>query len=185
VFVGSNKEYYEGGCSPASLDESHKDYDPDCEQLGECHHPFIMHVRQGVSAPGAMTPTPSYILDRLMARSNWNPATQTCDEGSLFEQDSAPPASDLESSTAIGLIIALSAVSVVALGLIAMVGIMFARMENMWSQSQKAATPTATGDAVVGRPFSPRDVAAPQDLADAAKGAPNCNSSSVASDTAV
>jgi len=80
VFVGSNKAYYEGGCSPESLDDSHEDYDPECTQQGECHHPFILQTRNGVALPGAMTPTPSDVLARLMKGSNWNPATQTCDD---------------------------------------------------------------------------------------------------------
>eukprot|EP00443_Scrippsiella_acuminata_P066814 CAMPEP_0115503200 /NCGR_PEP_ID=MMETSP0271-20121206/69349_1 /TAXON_ID=71861 /ORGANISM="Scrippsiella trochoidea, Strain CCMP3099" /LENGTH=247 /DNA_ID=CAMNT_0002932275 /DNA_START=297 /DNA_END=1040 /DNA_ORIENTATION=+ len=75
--VGSNKAYYEGGCSPHSLNSSHEDYDPDCAQVGECHHPFILETRGGFSRPGVMTPTPSTILDRLMAGSNWNPAAQS------------------------------------------------------------------------------------------------------------
>jgi len=72
------KDFYEGGCSPRALNESHEDYNPDCTQVGECHHPFILTSRGGVSRLGVMTPTPSEILNRLLVGSNWKPATQTC-----------------------------------------------------------------------------------------------------------
>jgi len=141
-------------------------------------------TKNGVSSPGAMTPTPDYILARLMAGSNWNPATQTCDEGSQFEQDSAPPPNHPESSTTTGLIIALSAVAAVALGLIAMVGVMYARMEKIWSQAQQVAQPKSSGDTVVGHPMT-QDVATPNNPADTAKGTPNGNNDALVSVTGV
>jgi len=78
VFVHNNKAYFEGGCSPRSLDKSHADYDPDCKQVGECHQPYLLKTKKAVAKPGAMTPLPAAVLNRLMKGSNWNEAAQTC-----------------------------------------------------------------------------------------------------------
>merc|ERR1719389_217912 len=41
----SNKGYFEGGCSPRSLNKTHEDYEPDCTQVGECHAAYIFETR--------------------------------------------------------------------------------------------------------------------------------------------
>merc|ERR1719174_1557086 len=48
--VSSNEDYYEGGCySPES---SKGDLAPGCEQVGECHKPYLEHTMGGIAKKG-------------------------------------------------------------------------------------------------------------------------------------
>jgi len=78
IFVHNSKAYYEGGCSPTSLDKDDEAYDPDCRQVGECHYPYIEKTRNSTAKPGAMTPLSAFALNRLMAGSNWNSGVRQC-----------------------------------------------------------------------------------------------------------
>jgi len=77
IFVGNSKQsYWEGGCTHRSVNKSHEDYDPDCKQVGECHFPYILQSRGGSSAPFAMTPVPSSVMNRLLAGSTCGAAAE-------------------------------------------------------------------------------------------------------------
>lgn len=66
-WISSAKSFYEGGCTPDSVNSSHPDYDPECTQVGECNAAYMFAARGYVPQPGTMTELPPATMDRLMA----------------------------------------------------------------------------------------------------------------------
>merc|ERR1719221_1437769 len=77
-WVSSSTSFYEGGCTPRSLNRSRPEYDPTCTQVGECNVAYMYKTRGYVSNNDTMAELPRIIMDRLMAGSNWCPSTQRC-----------------------------------------------------------------------------------------------------------